>query len=161
MSNELIVYAPKDPNFDYDYVAFSFNGKNSYDDFGIYRVSDGARYNLPLIPELTDKTADITGADGQFYFATYHKKRTFTINFAFDRMTEKTLREFKAWLNGKELAPLWFAENPYKVYYAKVTGQPSFSALPFEDKELKRVYKGTGSIQFTCYYPYACTPDKV
>lgn len=161
MSNELIVYAPKDPTFDYDYVAFSFNGKNSYDDFGIYRTSDSGRYNLPLIPELSDQTADVVGTDGQYYFSTYHKKKTFTVNFAFDRITESQLREFKRWLNGKELAPLWFAENPYKVYQAKVTGQVSFSALPFDDDELKRVYKGNGSVQFTCYYPYARTPDKV
>lgn len=161
MSNELIVYAPKDSTFDYDYVAFSFNGKNSYDDFGIYRTSDNGRYNLPLIPELSDQTADTVGADGQYYFSTYHKKKTFTVNFAFDRITESQLREFKRWLNGKEIAPLWFAENPYKVYQAKVTGQVSFSALPFDDDELKRVYKGNGSVQFTCYYPYARTPDKV
>ena len=161
MSNELIVYTPKDPNFDYDYVAFSFNGKNSYDDFGIYRVSEGSKYNLSLIPELSDKTAEAIGSDGEYYFQTWHKKRVFNINFAFDKMTEDKLREFKRWLNGKELAPLWFAENPYKVYYAKVTGSPTFSALPFEDAALKRVYKGTGTIQFTCYYPYARTPDRV
>lgn len=161
MSNELIVYTPKDPNFDYDYVAFSFNGKNSYDDFGIYRVSEGSKYNLSLIPELSDKTAEAIGSDGDYYFQTWHKKKVFNINFAFDKMTEAKLREFKRWLNGKDLAPLWFAENPYKVYYAKVTGSPTFSALPFEDATLKRVYKGTGTIQFTCYYPYARTPDKV
>jgi hypothetical protein len=28
----------------------------------------------------------------------------------------------RQWLDGKKVADLWFAENPYKVYSAKVTG---------------------------------------
>jgi hypothetical protein len=54
MSNILIVHAPKSNTFDYDYIAFNFNGKNSYDDFGIYRIGDGGGYNLPLTPEMED-----------------------------------------------------------------------------------------------------------
>jgi hypothetical protein len=68
MPNEIKLFLPRNPTFDYDYIAFSFNGKNSYDDFGIYRVSEGSKYNMPLIPELSDKTADAIGADGEYYF---------------------------------------------------------------------------------------------
>ena len=158
------VKIPNDFTFDYAYVAFSFNGKNSYDDFGIYRTSDGSQYSIPLIPELSEKTADSIGNDGMYYFETFHKKISFTIKFAFDKLTEQKLRELKLWLNGKEMGDLWFCETPYKVYTAKVTGTPQISALPFEeiiDGVEKRVYKGTGSVQFVCYWPYAHTPDHI
>jgi hypothetical protein len=59
-----IVKVPQYLNTDYDFIAFSFNGKHSYEDFGIYRISDGSRYNENLIPTLTDKIADAPGGNG-------------------------------------------------------------------------------------------------
>jgi phage-related protein len=49
---------------------------------------------------------------------------------------------------------LIFDEYPYKTYSAKVTGQASLKHIVFELEE-GRVYRGEGTIQFTCYYPYA------
>jgi phage-related protein len=92
---ESIVKAPRDSTMDYDYIAFSFNGKHSYDDFGIIRTSDGDRYNENLSPALTDKTAEIPGGDGMYFFGSTHKQRDFSINFAFDNMSESTFREMK------------------------------------------------------------------
>ena len=37
---ECIVRAPKDSKADYSYIAFSFGGLHSYEDFGLYRTSD-------------------------------------------------------------------------------------------------------------------------
>jgi hypothetical protein len=71
-----------------DFLAFSFNGKHSWDDFHIYRTSDGDRYNENLTPTLTDKTAEVPGGDGMYYFGTTHKQRDFNISFAFDSLTE-------------------------------------------------------------------------
>jgi hypothetical protein len=67
----------------------------------------------------------------------------------------------KIWLDGREVGDLWFAEAPYRVYSAKVTGQPKLSVIPFPDPTWGRIYKGEGTIEFTCYYPYAHTPDYV
>lgn len=145
---------------DYDFLAFSFNGKHSYDDFGIYRVSDGDRYNTDLIPQMNDKTVDNVGSDGMFFFGTTHKQRDFNINFAFDHMDDATLRAMKQWLNGKEIHDLWFDEEPYKVYSAKVTSTATIKHVTFEENG-KRIYKGEGSIQFTAYWPYAHTPDYI
>jgi hypothetical protein len=50
--------------YDYDFIGFTYNGKHSIGDFGIYRTSDGSRYNDDLVPALNDKTADIPGGDG-------------------------------------------------------------------------------------------------
>ena len=156
-----IVKVPKDNTADYDFIAFSFDGKHSYEDFGIYRVSDGDRYNEKLTPTLTDRTADNPARDGQYYFGTQHKQKVFDINFAFEELTEAKLSEMKRWFSGKKIADLWFAEMPHKIYSAKVTGTPSVKALCFNKPDGSRVYRGEGNVQFTCYYPYAHTPDSV
>lgn len=161
-----IVKIPQNVHADYDFVAFSFNGKHSYEDFGIVRVSEGSRYNENLSPTLADKTAEVPGGDGTYYFNTQHKQKVFNISFAFDGMSEAKLREMKQWLNGKDMADLWFAEAPYKVYTAKVTGTPQMKYVCFdqyneETGKTERVYKGEGSVTFTAYWPYAHTPDFV
>ena len=46
-----VVKVPKTQG-DLDFLAFSFNGLHSYDDFKIYRVSDGSRYNDNLMPTM-------------------------------------------------------------------------------------------------------------
>lgn len=142
---------------DYDFIGFTYGDKHSIDDFGIYRTSDGDRYNDNLIPQLTDKTADIPGGDGQYYFSSHYKPRQFSIPIAFDSLKEKQYQEVRKWLNGKEIKELIFDEHPYKVYSAKVTGTPQLKTICFYEGG-ERVYKGEGTIQFTCYYPFAHTP---
>ena len=158
---ESIVKVPSTASNDFDFLAFSFNGKHSYDDFKLYRTSDGDRYNVDLSPQMNDKTAENTGGDGMYFFNTNHKQKVFNISFAFEEMTESQLREMKRWLDGKTLGDLWFEEEPYKVYTAKVTGTPTIKYIPFETNANTRVYRGEGSVQFTAYWPYAHTPDKV
>lgn len=155
-----VVKVPNNANNDQDFIAFSFNGKHSYDDFGIIRTIDSDRYDENLAPTLEDKTAEVPGGDGQYYFGTLHKTKTFNVNIAFENMTEKKFREMKQWLNGKELGELWFSEAPYKVWTAKVVGTPILKYIPFEING-QRIYRGEGTIQFTAYWPYAHTPDYV
>lgn len=171
---ESIIKVPSNSALGLDFLAFSFNGKHSWDDFGIYRVIESDRYNENLAPTLTDKTAEVPGNDGMYYFGTYHKQREFNINFAFDHLTEDKLREMKKWLNGKEMGDLWFQEAPYKVWTAKPTGNSIIKYIPFDEvytetatsngqiitlTKTRRIYKGEGTVQFTAYYPYAHTPD--
>lgn len=137
-----------------DFIGFSFNGKHSYDDFGVYRVSDGSRYNDNLIPTMTDKTADVPGGDGQYFFKTNYKTRQFSVSIAFDRLTEEKYRQMRQWLDGQTIHDLVFDELPYKSYSAKVSGTPQLKTLCF-DEDGQRIYKGEGIIQFTCYYPFA------
>jgi predicted phage tail component-like protein len=165
---DIIVKVPKDRNADYDYTAFSFNGKHSFEDFGLIRVSDGSRYAINLTPTLNDKTADVPGRDGMYFFGTNYKQKDFAINFVFDGLTHKQLTDMELWLDGKDLHPLWFAEEPYKVYMAKVTGTPQIKALPFDQEyikdgvtRIKRIFKGEGSVNFTAYNPVARTPDYI
>jgi hypothetical protein len=60
---------------DFDFIGFTYNGKHSYNDFGIYRTSDGSRYNDILIPQLLDKTIDVPGREGQYFFNSQHKTK--------------------------------------------------------------------------------------
>ena len=156
-----IVKVPSQEAQGMDFLAFSFNGKHSWDDFHIYRTSDGDRYNENLTPTLTDKTAEVPGGDGMYYFGTTHKQRDFNISFAFDSLTDVQLKELKKWLNGKEMGDLWFQEAPYKVWTAKPAGNSSIKYIPFDDENGQRVYKGEGTVQFVAYWPYAHTPDYV
>lgn len=135
---ESIVKVPDDKYADYDFIAFSFNGKHSYEDFGIYRTSGGKDYTENLTPVMQDITATVPGADGTFYFGTNYTKRDFNISFAFDNMTESKLAEMRNWLRGDAPHDLWFAEAPYKVYSAKVVGTPNLQYIPF-DRDLPTI----------------------
>jgi hypothetical protein len=80
---------------DFDFIGFTYNNKHSYNCFKIYRTSDGDRYNDNLIPPMTDKSVDVPGGDGQYYFNTHHKNREFQIQIAFDELTEEKYREMR------------------------------------------------------------------
>lgn len=141
-----------------DFLGFTFNGKHSFLDLKVLRVINGDRFTEDLAPQLNDITADIPNGDGQYYFATTHKSKNFSIEVAFDNLSEEDFRKWRQFCNGKEVGDLIFDENPYKVYTAKITGTPQFKYICFE-KEGRRVYKGEGNIQFTAYWPYAHTPN--
>ena len=158
---EIVIKPPLNDKMDYDYIAFSFNGKHSYEDFGIVRTSDSDRYQINITPNMQDKTAEVDGVNGTYFFGTQYKSREFPISFAFDNLDDKKLHDLMSWLDGKDLHPLWFAEEPYKVYMAKVTGTPQLKVLPFNGSNGKRIYKGEGSVTFTAYNPLARTPDYV
>jgi phage-related protein len=60
--------------------------------------------------------------------------------------------------NDKKIHSLIFDEEPYKVYSAKVTGMITIKHICFEQEKnasLERVYRGEGSITFSCYFPFA------
>ena len=148
------------PNIkDLDFLGFTFNGYHSYYDLGIIRTSQGARYNEQLTPETTEITQEIPGGDGQYYFNSYDKSRTFDVQIAYDGLKEDKLRMLRNVFNGKVVGDLIFDEKPYKVYSVKVTGTPTLKYIPFNDIDGQRVYKGEGTIQFTAYWPYAHTPN--
>jgi hypothetical protein len=80
---------------DYDFIGFTYNGKHSLKDLGIYRTSNGDRYNESLFPTLKEKTATVEGLDGQYYFGTTIEQKVFTIPFAFDNLSEAGLRKLR------------------------------------------------------------------
>ena len=137
-----------------DFLGFTYNKKHS-STFGMVRTSDGSRFNENLRPTMQDKTVQVPGGDGTYYFGSYYTQRQFNISFAFDAMTEKQLADFKQHFGSKEICELIFDETPYKIYRAKVTGSATIKYLVFDEGDTHRVYKGEGSIQFTCFDPFA------
>ena len=137
-----------------DYMGFTYNGVHS-STLGIVRTSDGSRFNENLLPTIQDKTVQVPGGDGTYFFGSYYTQRQFTINFAFDSLTEEQLNRVKSLFGDKQIHELIFDETPYKAYNAKVTGSATIKHIPFSEGKNNRVYKGEGSIQFTCYWPFA------
>ena len=140
-----------------DFIGFSFNGYRS-EDLGIVRVSDGSRYTEDLVPTTQDKTVQVPGGDGFYYFGSNYTQKPFTIPIAFDGLTEKQFRELQQVFGTKELGKLVFDERPYKYYMVK-SGKPQLKYICF-GKEGDRIYKGEGTLNFTAYYPYAKSVHK-
>ena len=137
-----------------DFIGFTYNGYHSVRDLHIYRTSNGSRYDENLTATMTDKTADVPGGDGQYYFGTTKKNKVFNVPYAFDALTEYDLQQLKRVFSGDGIHELIFDETPYKAWSAKVTGTATLKHICFEENG-ERLYKGEGSITFTCYYPYA------
>lgn len=151
-----------------DFISFAFGEFNSKD-YGIVRTSNSDRYEEKLSLPMNDKTADVPGADGQYYFGTTYKPKVFDVSFAFEDLTKDNIRSLKQAFSGKEMRELCFAESctydsdngitDARVYMAKVTSQPNIKALCFDGVDNGgnpiEVYNGEGSVQFTAYWPYA------
>lgn len=135
-----------------DFIGFSFNEHRS-EELGIVRVSDGSRYNEDLVPTTQDKTVQVPGGDGFYYFGSDYTQRQFSINIAFDELTEKQFRELQQVFGTKELGKLIFDERPYKYYMVK-SSKPQLKYICF-GKDGERIYKGEGTLTFTAYYPFA------
>ena len=135
-----------------DFIGFSFNEHRS-ESLGIVRVSDGSRYNEDLVPTTQDKTVQVPGGDGFYYFGSDYTQRQFSINIAFDELTEKQFRELQQVFGTKELGKLVFDERPYKYYMVK-SSKPQLKYICF-GKDGERTYKGEGTLTFTAYYPFA------
>lgn len=143
-------------DFKGDFMGFTFNGVHS-SDLNIVRTSDGSRYNSDLLPSFNDNTVAIPGGDGTYYFGSYYNQKPISIQFATDELSEVQFRQLRQWLGDKGIHDLIFDEAPYKKYSAKIAAVPNFNYICFDKgiNDSERIYKGEGTIQFVCYYPYA------
>ena len=139
---------------DMDFIGFSFNGRHS-SEFNVYLVSNGSRYQDVLVPSPTDYTEQVPGRAGELYFGSDIESRQFSISIAYDDLSERQVRQLRQWLTPKATGELIFDERPYKAYSAKISGSPTLDFICFDKTDGSRVYKGEGSIEFICYYPYA------
>lgn len=148
------------PFVGFTYKDASGNMWHSITDLKIYRTSNGNRYNESITPAMTDKVVDVPGGDGQYYFGTTFKNRTFTVDYAFEELTKTEIDTIKMVFSGDGIHELVFDEDrdtsgkALKIWSAKVTGTATMKHLCFEE-DGEDIYKGEGSITFTCYYPYA------
>lgn len=137
----------------HDFCGFTWRGDHS-SKYGIVRVSDGSRYNDTILPAFQDTTQKMPGSDGTLYWESFYTNKTFSVNIAFDHLTEDNYRKLRQWLNGKDRGELIFDEAPYKAYTVKIKDPPQLKTICFME-DGKRIYKGEGTISFVAYYPFA------
>lgn len=144
-----------------DFCGFTFNGYHS-SEMGFYRVSDGSRYTETVGANFQDKTVSIPGSDGTYFFNSYYNQKPFTINIAYDSVTEEQLRKIREVFNAKAVGALIYDEVPYKAYMVKLQSPVQLKYICFDDLKQpnRRIYKGEGTIQFVAYYPYAYSVHK-
>lgn len=147
-------YGGIDENYRGDFIGFTWDGM-SLSRLGVLRASDGSRFTEDLSPAIQSKTSQVPGNDGTYYFDTYHTQRPFNLSLAFDRLTEKGLRQLKQLFETKNIHRLSFDETPYKEYYVKVNNAPQLKYIPFDGVDNKRVYKGEMQLSLVAYKPYA------
>lgn len=138
-----------------DFTGFRFNNIHSKD-LHLVVVTSSDRYEKNLLPEANNYTQDVPGGNGEYYFGSTFSKREFSINVAFDKVDEKTWRKISNLFATDKLCDLIFDELPYKTYRAKISKKPEFKFICFTDRDTgERVYKGEGTLNFVCYFPFA------
>ena len=172
-----------------DFTGFTFGGHNTAD-LGITRVSGGDRYDEELHPEIKDRTAEVPGLNGEYYFGSDYGTKTFDIDIAFDHLTEEQFRKLRQVFGTKKIQKLIFDERPYKYYMAKIESPIELSYVCFDEEDytwekiqteyneyvqgvsgdfeykkyngkFRRIYKGEGKISLVCYFPFAKSAFKV
>lgn len=142
-----------------DFIGFTIDGIHS-SRLGIIRVSDSSRFTENLLPAFSDKTVQIPGGDGVYYFGREYSTRTFSINIAYDNLKEAQIRKIRQIFFAKTTHNLVFDEYPYKTYNVVIQSPPQLKFLCFDDERGERVYKGEGTISFVSHMPYAITTNK-
>lgn len=156
------LYLPQE-TYDTDaFIAFTLDGKDSLSKFGVYRVSDGKRYNWNLLPTMKDNTTTIQSNDGLILRDSYFTQRQIQIKIAYDHMTEEQLRNLRQALgaaNGqRKYHDLILAEHSDRVWHVQVSGKPQLNYICFNDETEyypTRIYKGEGTLTFITYDPFA------
>lgn len=115
-----------------DFLGFTF-GNYSSDDLEIIRVSSSDRYEEQLQPEIKDRTAEVPGLNGEYYFGSDYGTRSFDIEFAFDHLTEQQFRKLRKVFGTKRIQKLIFDERPYKYYMAKLESPVELSYVCFDE----------------------------
>lgn len=166
-------YGPINEEYRGDFIGFTWDGM-SMSRLNVIRTSNGNRFNENLLATMQDKTNQIPGNDGTYYFGSWYTAKPFSIQIAFEKLTELQIRQLRQLFGDKGIHRLSFDEQPYKEYLVKCTGTPQLKYIPFDDEteDVKteitdiyspgpigqwrnRIYKGEGTLTFTAYCPYA------
>ena len=120
-----------------DFTGFSFGDWHSTDpttgEVKVVRVSGGDRYTEQLHPEINDRTAEVPGLNGQYYFGSDFGTKSFDIEIAFDHLTEQQFRKLRQVFGTKQIKKLVFDERPYKYYLAKLESPVELSYVCFDE----------------------------
>ena len=134
-------------------------GRTHSSELKIVRVSSGDRYEQNLLPDFKDRTVEVPGGNGSYYFGSQYTSRKFTINFAFDNLTEFEIRRITQILGFQDIQYLSFDEAPYKRYAVKCAQPPQLKYICFEGQNYVDVYKGEGILNLISYYPFGFSDE--
>lgn len=143
-----------------EFIDFSFAGRH-ISEFGMVAVSSGDRYSLKGSPEFQDETTTVNGVNGQYYWGTNFKTKTYNYSLATDGMTERQFEDFKRHFRpgryGQFYDDTWFD----RYSYVRIKSVIDFSFIPFQEevevagnKIKSRIYKGECKISFIQDIPY-------
>lgn len=174
-----------------DFIGFTYYDKYMpkpihSSELGIVRVTDGDRYKDSLFPEIEDVTAEVSGKDGDYFFGSVYGDRHFSLNIAYDDLTEENIRKLKQIFGRQIIGEIIFDEVPYKKYLVKLESPIELSYICFDEPiyhtetragagikgadityksgepiGYRRTYKGEGTIDLIGYYPFAKSCFKV
>ena len=131
-----------------DFQGFRFGNIHS-SDLKLVVVSSSNRYNKNLLPSPKDYDSVVPGGNGNYYFGSTFGTREFTVNVAFNEVSEQIFRQISQLFATDKLQDLVFDELPYKTYKAKLKSAPDFKHICFTNRETgERVYKGVRKLDF-------------
>lgn len=140
-----------------DFTGFSFGDyycgegeppTNGHKKIGIIRVSSGDRYDENLHPEIKDKTAEVPGLNGEYYFGSDFGTKSIDIDIAFDSLTEKEFITLRRAFGTKDIKKLIFDERPYKYYMAKLESPIELSYICFDEPKKQVVGTAVGDERY-------------
>lgn len=149
-----------------EYVDFTLDGVDIRTTYGIYRTSDSASgYDRDGMPKFESKTKENETGDGTYWFGDHYRGLDIKIPIAFDNLYREDWEKFMKFLERNKYFALIFSEQPYKKYYVRVSAPPEVSFIPHDsdyDQPItsKTIFKGKGSLSFTCDDGYAICPNK-
>lgn len=134
------------------FLGFTLGGIHS-SILGITRVVND-KSQEELFPMIKNKKIYLPGAKETYFYNSIYDTRQFTIDFAFDKITEQQLILLKKLACTTKPLSLIFDERPYKIYTVKIQNDLSLKFIPFSNNGV-RYYSGSGLITLTSLFPYA------
>jgi len=132
-------------------LSFNYAGVSS-ESMGITNINiDTGMQSEPFFAERSIEEIEIPGNETPYFQRVKSKPLSFAVSFMFnDKWDERKLREVRRWLKQDYYQPLWFEEEPERIYYA----------LAVEDSTLIHncLKQGYVTLTFRCDSPYAYSP---
>lgn len=131
---------------------FSYDGKKSKD-FGIINVTNTTGLlEESFVSEIEIKEVYVRGNDKPYFQEIMRRPLVLTLNFAFeDKWDNDKIRDVARWLSQTYYKPLWFSDNPNRIYYCLLD-----SSSKLLHNGLKQ---GHVELQMRCNSPYTYSPQ--
>lgn len=132
-------------------VSFVYDGVTS-ESMGIYSVSlNGGLYEEPFLAERSIDEVEVGRRNKPYFKGVKKSPYTFTLSFYFkDTWDDTKIRNVARWLDQSYYKPLYFVDNPNRIFYCMPVGDISLI-----HNGLKQGYL---NLTMRCDSPYSYTP---